>query len=110
MASTPSRATLPVCYFDAEECADGIKALKNYRKEWDEDKACFRDKPLHNWASNGADGFRYLSMGWRDLQPDPVEPKPADIIKELTRPRTFNEYMEELEDQEAMETVMRQRW
>ncbi|MPZ38464.1 MAG: terminase [Rhizobiales bacterium] len=97
------RATLPHCYFDAEECAEGVKALKGYKKEWDEDRACFRDKPLHNWASNGADSFRYLSMAWKDLQPDPVEPTPADIVKEMTRPRTFNEYMEELEEEEALE-------
>ena len=45
------RATLPVCYFDAEECATGIKALKTYRKEWDEERACWRDKPRHDWAS-----------------------------------------------------------
>jgi len=97
------RATLPVSYFDAEECAGGIKALKSYRKEWDEDRACFRDKPLHNWASNGADGFRYLSMAWRELQPDAVEPTRAELIAELVRPRTLNELLEEYDEEQAME-------
>jgi hypothetical protein len=72
------RTTLPVSYFDAEECAEGLKALKAYRKEWDEDRACFKDKPRHDWASDGADAFRYLSVGWKEQRPEPVleEPKP----------------------------------
>jgi hypothetical protein len=28
----------------------------------DEDRATFRDKPFHNWASHGADSFRKLAM------------------------------------------------
>ena len=30
-------------------CDRGLKCLRNYRKEWDEDRATFRDKPFHNW-------------------------------------------------------------
>jgi hypothetical protein len=97
------RATLPHCYFDEEECAGGLKALKAYRKEWDEDKACFRDKPLHNWASNGADSFRYLSMSWRELQPDPVEPTIKDVIAEMVRPKTLDEMLEEYDEEQALE-------
>lgn len=45
---------------DREKCGRGIKALSNYRKEWDERNGCYRTKPLHNWASNGADAFRCM--------------------------------------------------
>lgn len=44
----------------------GIDALVEYQKEWDEINKCFKDNPLHNWASNPADSFRYLSIGLRD--------------------------------------------
>lgn len=53
------RALLPKCIFDADKCVEGIDALSMYRKEWDEDKRTFKDKPLHDWTSDPADAFRY---------------------------------------------------
>lgn len=58
------RDVLPLCWFDAEKCAAGIRALRNYRKEWDEKRQTWRSQPLHNWASHPADSFRYLAMGY----------------------------------------------
>lgn len=52
------RKLLPYCAFDLELCDDGLKAMESYRKEWDEKKATYRDRPYHDWASNGADAFR----------------------------------------------------
>lgn len=51
------RRVLPVCWIDIEKCERGLAALDAYRKEWNEKLAVFRDKPLHDWASNGADAF-----------------------------------------------------
>jgi hypothetical protein len=55
------RLLLPRCYFDAAKCAQGIEALRQYRCEYDEDRKIFKKKPLHNWASNGADAARTLA-------------------------------------------------
>lgn len=55
-----SRKILHTCWF-SPKCADGIEALRAYAREWDEDNKIFRDKPNHNWASNGADAFRYFA-------------------------------------------------
>lgn len=41
----------------------GIKALDNYRKEWDEVRATYRTKPLHDWTSHAADALRTGIMG-----------------------------------------------
>lgn len=57
------RNLFSVCYFDAEACDEGLKGLEAYRKEWDEKKGTWRDKPLHDWASNPADAFRTLAIG-----------------------------------------------
>ena len=57
------RNILPNCWFDADKCEKGIKALENYRKDWDDKNGCWRSQPLHNWASHGADAFRTLSTG-----------------------------------------------
>lgn len=92
------RATIPVCWFDAAECADGIKALKNYRKEWDEDHGVWKDKPRHDWASHGEAGFRTMAMGWREV--DQAE-KPKDVLAELTRPRSLDEMIKQYEQEQA---------
>lgn len=57
------RNILSRCWFDEKKCAKGIKALENYKKDWDERNGCWRSQPLHNWASHGADAFRTLATG-----------------------------------------------
>ncbi len=52
------RNIIPLCWFDEEACDEGIRSLEAYRKEWDERLGRYRAKPLHNWASHGADAFR----------------------------------------------------
>lgn len=59
------RNVLPLCYFSRETCQLGIEALSQYRKEWDDKNKCFRNHPLHDWTSNGADAFRYFAMSGR---------------------------------------------
>lgn len=63
------RMTLPNCWFDKKKCKDGIEALKQYEREYDEDTKAFRAAPKHNWASNPADAFRYLALSWREETP-----------------------------------------
>jgi len=52
------RKLLPYCVFDEELCDEGLISLEAYRKEWDEKRAVYRNKPLHDHASNAADAFR----------------------------------------------------
>lgn len=49
--------------FDLDKCKQGIRALKEYHKEWDDKRDMYADKPYHNWASHGCDAFRYLCQG-----------------------------------------------
>lgn len=49
--------------FNEDTTAKGISALDNYRKKWDDNNSCFHRTPLHNWASDGADGLRTLVHG-----------------------------------------------
>lgn len=60
------RMTLPRCYFDEEKCLEGIEALRQYQREWDEDKKSFRSSPKHDWTSHGSDAMRMLAIAWRD--------------------------------------------
>lgn len=50
-------------WFDAEKCARGIDCLRMYRSEYDDKNQVLRSRPLHDWASHGADAFRCGVMG-----------------------------------------------
>lgn len=60
------RMALPKCWFDEERCQEGIEALRQYQREYDEDKKSFRQTPRHDWTSHGADAFRMMAVAWRD--------------------------------------------
>jgi len=60
------RNLLPRCWFDAVNCKHGINALQSYRKEKDDLKKTYKNKPLHDWSSHPADAFRTLAVSHRD--------------------------------------------
>ncbi len=67
-----ARAILDNCVFDVtiqhntvsinNKNVSGLDCLESYRKEWNDKLGSYRDKPLHDWASDGADAFRYLAV------------------------------------------------
>lgn len=85
-----ARLTLADCVFD-EKTREGIETIKQYQREYDEDKRCFRDKPRHDWTSHYADAFRYACLVWReDIKPkEPVPPRfpQQQTINELIKAR-----------------------
>ena len=60
-----TRLALTRAWFD-NRCEEGIECLRQYQREWDDDKKVFRDRPKHDWTSHSADAFRYLSIVWKD--------------------------------------------
>ena len=60
-----TRKAISYCWFDEERCEKGLDALSNYQYVYDEKYDTFRQTPLHNWASNGADAFRQFGQGFR---------------------------------------------
>jgi hypothetical protein len=73
------RQCLPMCWFDKTKCSDGLEALRQYQREYDEDKKAFRSSPRHDWTSHPADAFRMMAVAWR-LEP---KVKPVDVVKPL---------------------------
>jgi hypothetical protein len=57
-----ARMLLPRCYFDATKCKAGLEALQHYRRDYNSRLNEFKAVPVHDWASHGADAFRYLSV------------------------------------------------
>ena len=52
----------PDTFFDAEGCADGIEALRQYQREWDDKKQAFKEQPKHDHTSHYADSYRYSAI------------------------------------------------
>ncbi|WP_392559779.1 terminase [Orbus mooreae] len=63
------REILPMCAFDEYKCKEGISHLESYRKEWDDKRGCWKDKPLHDSTSHGADAFRYFAVASKRTKP-----------------------------------------
>jgi phage terminase large subunit len=83
-----ARATLKHCWFDKKRCDHGIESLKNYRREWDDDKKIFTDQPLHDWTSHASDAFRYLSLVWRNPEIEKPVEKPR-FLHDMTAKEIF---------------------
>ena len=73
------RRLLPRCWFDEERTKQGLSALRNYRRVFDEKRNVFFDTPLHDWASHYADSFRYMAIGLNEVDSD--WGKPLNINK-----------------------------
>lgn len=71
------RRLLPRCWFDKENTKQGLSALRNYRRVFDEKRNVFFDTPLHDWASHYADSFRYLAIGLNEV--DATWSKPLNV-------------------------------
>jgi hypothetical protein len=66
-----ARLLFPVLKIDQHRCAQGIDALINYRKRFNEEFQAFSDEPVHDWASHGADAFQGIAITNHDaIKPD----------------------------------------
>lgn len=73
------RQLLPRMWIDETHCADMLEAWRQYQTEWDEDKRVFKDKPLHNWASHGADAGRTMAMAYQEINIDAKPERPRGL-------------------------------
>lgn len=75
-----ARKTLARSVFHPRCEEQGVAALEQYRREWDDDKKTFKASEVHDWSSHLADAYRYLSMAWRAIpepKPEPAKPEYA---------------------------------
>ena len=66
-----SRVLLKRCWFDAEKTEFGVKCLREYQREYDDERKMLKDKPKHDFTSHGADAFRMLAVAWRKEEEPP---------------------------------------
>jgi phage terminase large subunit len=70
------RMFLPRCYVDAVRCKAGLEALQHYRRDYNQRLNEFKATPVHDWASHGADAFRYLALSLQN----PVEKRTPQSV------------------------------
>lgn len=72
------RRSLPFWVFHPRcEEHNGIPALEQYQREWDEEKKTFRATELHDWTSHLADAARMLALAWREIPVKVAAKKPT---------------------------------
>ena len=56
-------------WIDENNCRELIKALENYRREYDPLRKVYQNHPFHDWSSHCADAIRYLAVSLKKLSP-----------------------------------------
>jgi len=72
------RSSLSKIYIDQTNCAGLIKAIENYRQEFDNKKKVYKPQPLHNEWSHFSDCLRYLCVSLPKTQDSMTE---SDVDK-----------------------------
>ena len=57
---------LPRVWFDRDKCKDGLDALRQYHRAYNDKTRSFRANPVHDWSSHASDAFRYFAVGLRE--------------------------------------------
>jgi hypothetical protein len=65
------RNLLPRCWFDADKCREGLRALKSYHRDYQERRQTYLPHPAHDWSSHGADAFRTGAVTLKNGSPSP---------------------------------------
>jgi len=76
------RKLLNTAWIDEVECEDGLNALRHYRYRVIDGQ--LSNDPLHDWASDGADSWRYVAVGQRfpkEKAESPGETKASGMAK-----------------------------
>ena len=75
------RTVFPTMYFDEENCADGLQALRHYRYKVDPLTGQFSREPLHDENSNYADSARYIAVSMHEPKARKI-PKMMEAFRE----------------------------
>lgn len=73
-------------YFDETHCAEGIKHIDGYRKDWDDKLGQFKATPRHDLHSHCADALRTLGIAWTDIY------TPSKEDREMSGEMDYNKY------------------
>lgn len=64
-----ARKVMPHCRFNKEKCEKGLKGLRAWSFEWNNETKQFSREPKHDWASHPGDGFSYGGLVLQEFVP-----------------------------------------
>jgi phage terminase large subunit len=70
------RRMFPRFWIDDEKAEHGYNCIASYHREYDDKRQVFRDTPVHDWASHGADALQTLALGWQESMVSGHRPQP----------------------------------
>lgn len=75
-----ARMIFPRVYIDEVKCARLIECLRFYRRDYNQKLGEYKPTPVHDFASHGADSFRYMAVGadmFQTAKPKASAPSPV---------------------------------
>lgn len=83
------RGVFPRVWIDEAKCGKLINALENYRKEYDTKHSVYKARPVHDWASHGADSARYMAIAIKTISGGSKGPSDDDVerMRDKYQPR-----------------------
>lgn len=75
-----SRALLPSVWIDEERCSRLIQCLDNYRKEWDDKLATWKDHARHDEFSHGYKSFETTAVAPKPFAQKPINYSSKGIV------------------------------
>jgi phage terminase large subunit len=74
------RRIFPRMWFDDKRCELGVACVASYHREWDDKHQRYKDAPVHDWASHGADALRQMGVAWSEILTHDVKPMPTAVM------------------------------
>jgi len=101
------RMAINEAVFDRDKCELGLNGLRNYRREWDDERKTFRELPFKDWAEHIGSAWRYLGLAWKEVTPPkPKEQKPKTLAYTVKPDGTVEGNMSV---REAVDAMVRRR-
>lgn len=94
------RKMLPECLIDQNLCFAGVEALRAYSRSYNELTKQFAEKPKHDWASDGADAFRYFALVCKQLDQRPNR-RPKNYVPSAHFSASLNQMFADREQQSS---------
>lgn len=91
------RSAFSKIWIDQTNCKGFLKAIENYRQEYDHKRRVYKTTALHDWSSHFADCLRYLCISLpktRDgLSPEELNKRYLEALygEESTMPAIFRD-------------------
>jgi hypothetical protein len=78
-----ARAMIYKSKFDKVKCEEGLDCLRAYHRKWDDMAGTYIDHDVHDWASDGADAFRYAAQSIRKFRDPNTEGRRQNKVKQV---------------------------